>query len=982
MVAGFVKHIQGKARDTCSSDAAAVFKRPTLTFFAVRRIGGLISLISLIQLPDLEEIPEVSLSVTPRLSLSFPQFVLTSITKTSKEVKSRGQRYLQSQPKGTPIVFVAAPHHNQFLDALLLSSEVLRASNRKLSFLTADKSMNRFFIGHMARAMESIPVKRAADAAKPGVGTIYMTHSAPTNHLFGIGTQFTHQVSPKMSIALSSSLGGASAEVVEIINDTHLILKNDLGKPQAINALKAVNPATTSQAIKYKVLPFINQEVMYKAVYDKLRDGGSIGIFPEGGSHDRSDLLPLKAGVSVMALGAMAANPDLQVKIVPVGLSYFHAHKFRSRAVIEFGDARAVPRDLVDLFTQGGADKRAACASLLDIIYDGLKSVTVQAPDYETLMVIQAGRRLFKTPGHHLTLGQVVELNRRLIAGYLSYKDDVKIIALRNKILKYNRRLQDLGIRDHQVEAATRKSWKSAGLLLYRVWLLLLWGLLAFPGAMLHLPVFLTAKYISHRKAKEALANSTVKIEARDVIGSWKVLVSLALIPLLYLYYVVLTTYIATRYGSQIGLSEFYIRWSPLFALLSLPYLGISALKFGEGGVDIYKSLRPLFVNLLPWNEKELSKIKRMRQDLANELTDIIEEYGPKQMEDFEKITSVPPIPAQAHSQQSSFQWLDEMLFGWSTTKRADGGGIESESQSRGVQEDAVVDLDADSRYSMPGSFSMSGAQALSKEAPLTPVPDVLNDGDFDKVVSFLDAPSLVRENGTTSGSKSRRSSSDRNNRNQKKKDESYHPYNAANIERVRQDEEQARLSEQLETQVGRSEESKRKLDILRGRSKKGEKGEKSEQQQHPNFWQHLEQPPQSSKQSNEATAAINTDMQMVHPTPRWYDVDTSGDPSQAADAADAEDAADKSGSGSNSLKSRMKRQREDPMHDTLIKDRDDPLNDILQATAELDSAKRNKESTRSRRDKHSKHRKRDSSSLHKSKEREQSHARSRAHKV
>lgn len=70
------------------------------------------------------------------------------------------------------------------------------------------------------------------------------------------------------------------------------------------------------------------------------------------------------------------------------------------------------------------------------------------------------------------------------------------------------------------------------------------------------------------------------------------------------------------------------------------------------------------------------------------------------------------------------------------------------------------------------------------------------------------------------------------------------------------------------------------------------------------------------------------------------------------------------------------------PMHDTLIKDRDDPLNDILQATAELDSAKRNKESTRSRRDKHSKHRKRDSSSLHKSKEREQSHARSRAYKV
>ncbi len=32
--------------------------------------------------------------------------------------------------------------------------------------------------------------------------------------------------------------------------------------------------------------------------------------------------------------------------------------------------------------------------------------------------LIQAARRLYKTPGQHLTLGQVVELNRRLLEGY------------------------------------------------------------------------------------------------------------------------------------------------------------------------------------------------------------------------------------------------------------------------------------------------------------------------------------------------------------------------------------------------------------------------------------------------------------------------------------------------------------------------------------------------------------------------------------
>jgi hypothetical protein len=108
-----------------------------------------------------------------------------------------------------------------------------------------------------------------------------------------------------------------------------------------------------------------------------------------GGSHDRTDLLPLKAGVSVMALGAMANDPTVQVKIVPVGLSYFHAHKFRSRAVVEFGSALDVPNEFIEMFKQGGTQKREAVSKFLDLIYDALKTVTVRAPDYDTLMVSQ-----------------------------------------------------------------------------------------------------------------------------------------------------------------------------------------------------------------------------------------------------------------------------------------------------------------------------------------------------------------------------------------------------------------------------------------------------------------------------------------------------------------------------------------------------------------------------------------------------------------
>lgn len=292
-----------------------------------------------------------------------------------------------------------------------------------------------------------------------------------------------------MQIMLSKAVNSVTAEVVEIISDTELRIKREFGGETGKGTARVREKVAEAKAegqngLAFKALPFIDQQEMYRGVYQRLKEGGCIGIFPEGqsqrhipsmcsidatsgGSHDRSNLLPFKAGVSVMALGAMANDPSVKVKIVPVGLSYFHAHRFRSRAVVEFGTALDVPVELVEMFKEGGNRKREAVSKFLDLIYDGLKTVTIRAPDYDTLMVrfftlvfrlllrhvlqlIQAVRRLYKTPGQHLTLGQVVELNRRFLEGYTHFKDEPRVQKLRNDVLKYNRLLRDLGLRDHQ----------------------------------------------------------------------------------------------------------------------------------------------------------------------------------------------------------------------------------------------------------------------------------------------------------------------------------------------------------------------------------------------------------------------------------------------------------------------------------------------------------------------------------------------------
>lgn len=147
---------------------------------------------------------------------------------------------------------------------------------------------------------------------------------------------------------------------------------------------------------------------------------------------------------------------------------------------------------------------------------------------------------------------------------------------------------------------------------------------------------------ISHRKAKgpsfdvlplracadarcrcsiaEALAASTVKIAARDVLSSWKVLVSLGLTPSIYILYTLIGEYLAWRWSASTT-----VRWAiPAYVFIGFPFLAVAALKFGEAAMDVMKSLPPLLINLTPGNEKQIQRVKETREALSEELSGVI----------------------------------------------------------------------------------------------------------------------------------------------------------------------------------------------------------------------------------------------------------------------------------------------------------------------------------------------------------------------
>ncbi|KAI6030179.1 hypothetical protein EDC04DRAFT_2869019 [Pisolithus marmoratus] len=593
-----------------------------------------------------------------------------------REIRPRGAFNI---PQDGPVIFAVAPHHNQFLDGLLLSLEVYRETRRRVQFLTAAKSLKRKAVGFLARQMDNcIPVVRAVDEAKPGTGLVYLSPDDPCL-VFGEGTRFKSEFSPRMQIMLPKSVNSVVAEILEVISDTELRLKREFGSETGngtacVREKLAPTEAEGKTGFPFKTLPFIDQQEMYRGVYQRLREGGCIGIFPEGGSHDRTDLLPLKAGVS-----------GVKVKIVPVGLYYFHAHRFRSRAVVEFGSALDVPEGLVEMFKQ--------VSQLLDLIYDGLKTVTVRAPDYDTLML---SRRLYKTPGQHPTLGQVP-----------------RVQELKADVLKYNRLLRDLGLRDHQVPQAKKATWKTLGLLLYRLVLLLAWAVLALPGTILNGPVIVLVSVISRRKAQA----SVVKVAGRDVLASWKILICLGVAPLLYTFYAILATAIAVRAQTPLGLQL----CTPFLVICALPVMSYAALKFGEAGMDVFKSLRPLVLALGPGPQRDLHKLKEMRMRLSNEVVDVINEFGPKLYDGFDQFrilvpASAPPstgtpgiwrrkssigqVDAQGNLLIHPMTWIDERLFGWSHTAKRDtsawSGSMPASSPQIPIESEEENDWDYD----------------------------------------------------------------------------------------------------------------------------------------------------------------------------------------------------------------------------------------------------------------------------------------------
>ena len=207
-----------------------------------------------------------------------------------------------------------------------------------------------------------------------------------------------------------------------------------------------------------------------------------------------------------MTLGAMSEYKSKNVKIVPVGLNYFHREKFRSEVLIEIGSAFEVPSKWA---TEFQIHKRETTEKLLKEIEARMKAVTLTANSYEELRALHILRKIYLPKKVKLNPTQYSELCKNFAKGYEQLKENPECKETVERIHQYIREIDEIALRDSEVSNSEFRQVVMGKKFYLSVIIFLLYLAFILPGLIILLPFIV---YIKHKAEKERIAVSFIFI--------------------------------------------------------------------------------------------------------------------------------------------------------------------------------------------------------------------------------------------------------------------------------------------------------------------------------------------------------------------------------------------------------------------------------------------------------------------------------------
>jgi 1-acyl-sn-glycerol-3-phosphate acyltransferase len=329
----------------------------------------------------------------------------------------------------------------------------------------------------------------------------------------------------------------------------------------------------------------------FEACHRLLASGGAIAIFPEGVSHDREAVLPLKTGCARIVLEAEAKRAfGLSSVIVPVGITFSNRELFRSDALVIFGEPLD-PSPHFEAYREG--DPADAVKALTRELETALKATALHVPREEDEKLLRTLRGFFA--GATTPTSDRLLVDRTLVAAIADFRDrhPVEYARLRRQVLGYGRVLDVLGLSHGEID----RTYRLGPIVRYLVPRVLLAaaGLPFFvAGALFHYLPYKMPALLARFFATEAVERATIKL-----------LTGLITFPLFYALAVLLT--------------------GRLLVLALLPPLGIFSLLYGEAVSEVFREVRIFFWHNRPDDRRE--RLKLWREDLASELETRRREY-------------------------------------------------------------------------------------------------------------------------------------------------------------------------------------------------------------------------------------------------------------------------------------------------------------------------------------------------------------------
>ncbi|HEX8474607.1 MAG TPA: 1-acyl-sn-glycerol-3-phosphate acyltransferase [Pyrinomonadaceae bacterium] len=325
----------------------------------------------------------------------------------------------------------------------------------------------------------------------------------------------------------------------------------------------------------------------FRACHARLARGRCIALFPEGVSHDSTQLLPIKTGAARIALGALSFAGDAEeasaslhsLAVMPVGLYYTSKTSFRSEALIRFGRPFEIERVEVD---ESGEPPRDEVQALSNRIASALREVTLNTETVDELEEINKAEQLFssiyETIDFRRSLTETFNVLQRLADGNRigGAHTEAQTERLRKRINRYEEELRRIGITPDALSISAARRGDVAHHFLFRIAILVLLSPFVAVGALVHLPAYALSILLAWR----------FKTHGPDTIESTvKILAATFLMPLTW---IAVAVWIYLQYG-----------WLP--AALSLPLVvvcGYVALRTLEELYDMRGWLKAVLILL------------------------------------------------------------------------------------------------------------------------------------------------------------------------------------------------------------------------------------------------------------------------------------------------------------------------------------------------------------------------------------------------